>query len=155
MILSSATMAAHKADVKESVQQYTLPEPPMHLMIGSSNNAYLGFNHVDLTNVGQIVFVAFAPVEYGFAGGTIEIHIDSPTGELLGTTNFVTPTKGAGAGPKPVIVASPLKSVSGFHDLYFVYKNDKTVGGQSLFIILQAQMIPAQPAATKGKISMR
>ncbi|RAW00771.1 ThuA domain-containing protein [Pseudochryseolinea flava] len=149
MVLNSGTIQAHKADLKDGVQQYTLPDPPIQLMIGSNNNAYLGFKHIDLTHIAQIVLVASAPLEYGFVGGTMEVRIDSPTGEIIGTSGAITPAKGS----TPAIVAAPLKATSGFHDLYFIYKNDQAVGGQSLFVLIQAQMIPIPPA--KAKISMR
>jgi hypothetical protein len=51
-------------------------------------------------------------------GGSIEIHIDSKTGTLLGTLNI----KSTGDSLKWAVQSSKIKSVKGVHDIYFVFK---------------------------------
>jgi len=62
-----------------------------------------------------------ASVASASEGGSIEIHIDSKTGTLLGTLNI----KNTGDSLKWAVQSSKVKSVKGVHDIYFVFK-----GGQ-------------------------
>ncbi len=97
----------------------------------------------------------------GYVGGTIEIRLDKPDGELLGQANIVavnpsfmaadSAQNAGGAKAKATKPATPskkpakapgkipedfnpfagmgskldIKPVSGLHDVYFVFKNDK------------------------------
>jgi len=138
-------------------------------------NAYIGFKHIDLTNIKQLELSASANPSMGYVGGTIEIHLDGPTGDLLGQTeiqpvnpfaklmNAANATQNAGgtkstgktaapaakndatkapaaqgktAGKRPkgfnlaALFSRPgikvdIKEVTGEHDLYFVFKNEK------------------------------
>jgi cytochrome c len=47
------------------------------------DNGYLGFKQIDLTGIKQISLGAQAQRREGSAGGTIEVHIDSPTGPIV------------------------------------------------------------------------
>ena len=79
-----------------------------------------------------------AAKQYGMVGGTIEIRIDSPTGEVIGESSAIVPAANAGPGPAaPTIAMAKLKPVSGFHDIYFLYKNEKAAGGQMLYVLMQ------------------
>jgi hypothetical protein len=51
-------------------------------------------------------------------GGRIEIHIDSPTGILLGTCDI----KSTGGATNWVVQTCKVNKVKGVHDLYFVFK---------------------------------
>jgi cytochrome c len=118
----------------------------------------------------------------GHTGGIIEVHLDSPTGDLLGQVNVNIPVQGArGGGPagpagarggqptaSPAVpppapqatgatggrgaitagnpfssVQAPLKldikEISGTHDVYFVFKNDKVVPSSALFLLHTVQ----------------
>jgi cytochrome c len=63
-------------------------------------NGYIAFKQLDLTGVKQIELGASAQKREGSVGGTIEIHLDSPTGELIGqTTVEVSQPRMPGAAP--------------------------------------------------------
>ncbi|WP_420146883.1 PQQ-dependent sugar dehydrogenase [Spirosoma sp.] len=47
-------------------------------------NAYIGFQKLDLTGIKQLELTAAAQRREGAAGGLIEVHIDSPTGPVIG-----------------------------------------------------------------------
>ncbi len=47
-------------------------------------NTYIGFRQLDLTSIKQLELNAAAQRREGSAGGTIEVHLDSPTGPLIG-----------------------------------------------------------------------
>ncbi len=51
---------------------------------------YVSYKPVNLTNLNELRF----RVASAGAGGTIEVHLDSPTGTLVGTTETITPTGG-------------------------------------------------------------
>ncbi len=140
------------------------------------NNGYIGFKNLDLTGIKQLELNATANPKQGFTGGTIEIRLDGPTGELLGqaevkpvnpfaafmssanatqdaggakasgtksgSTKMNTTTKppssrpGKTSGKKQGAfdlsslfngqgIKTAIKEVTGRHDLYFVFKNDK------------------------------
>ena len=47
-------------------------------------NTYIGFQKLDLTGIKQLELTAAAQRREGAAGGMIEVHIDSPTGPIVG-----------------------------------------------------------------------
>lgn len=47
-------------------------------------NTHIGFRQLDLTGIKQLELGAAAQRREGSSGGTIEVHIDSPTGPLIG-----------------------------------------------------------------------
>jgi len=150
MVMRSANVLAGDADEWDGVMPYALPTPPITIMIGNGNNAFVRYNQVDLTDIGQIMFVVSAPIEMmNAAGGTMEVHIDSPTGPLIGTSSPIVPKVPIKAPPSVVI--APLTPTTGFHDLFFVYRNEKTAPGQALFILFNIQFIPGKT----GQVSMR
>ena len=126
-------------------------------------NGYVGYKKIDLRGIKQLALSASANPQQGFSGGTIEIRLDGPTGDLIGSTEIkpenpfakymsaANATQDAGGaktkpGAKPAAVTKPtakskpldiaalmagmatkvdLKEVSGIHDLYLVFLNDK------------------------------
>ncbi len=143
-------------------------------------NGYIGYKNIDFTGVKQLEINASANPGQGFSGGIIEIHLDSPTGDLLGQTeikpvnpfaalmNAANATQNAG-GAKPAPGAKPaaptaapgkapakpkgidmsriarmmampgtkidIKDITGQHDVYFVFKNDKAKSSAPLMSI--------------------
>jgi cytochrome c len=141
ILLRSAGVEGGSADRYEDVQKFKLPDMPITIMIGQRDNAYLGYNHIDMTGIDQVTLVTTAPKQYGMTGGKVEVRIDSPTGEVIGESSEIVPNLASGNAqmPPPIIAVAKLKPVQGFHDVYFLYKNQKAEGGQMLFIILQIQ----------------
>lgn len=154
MILKSSSFSAARADKWDGVMKYKVPEPPMELMIGSGNKSYIGFSPVDLSGIEQVVLVALAPEKLlNAAGGTVEVRIDSPTGTVIGESSPIVPTKGDFSQPTPIIAMAKLAPTSGMHEVYFIYKNENSPSGQSLFILLNIQYING--AKSGNKISMK
>lgn len=140
---------------------------------------YFGYKNIDLSGVKQIALSATANPSQGFAGGTVEMHLDRPDGELLGGTEIkpvnpfaafmsaanatqnnggakaaapakpakAAPPSKAGAKPKGPDMASfakmmagmatkiDIKDITGLHDVYFVFKNDKAKPSQPLMSV--------------------
>lgn len=83
------------------------------------NEDYIKVRDVDFGNGGVSKFEA--SVSSRFLGGQMEIHLDSSSGELLGTLNV--PYIGDWGDWK--LLTTDVKSVTGIHDLYFVFKGKK------------------------------
>lgn len=136
MILKSSVVSAGKADVSEGIQKYTVESPRMVIMVGPAN-AHLGFHQLDLTGITKVVFTAQASLKYEQQGGTIEIHLDSPTGKVIGESTAIKPV----TGDKPPLVklTAAITPTTGSHDLYFVYKSKNAKEGKSLFAVSKIQ----------------
>lgn len=101
---------------------------------GSTNivahaNGYIGFKKLDMTGIKQLQFSASASTLENNPGGIIEVHADTPVGELLGQVDVQILDK----KPKvPVLLTTNVKAITGRHDIYFVFKNDKAKPIESL-----------------------
>ncbi|HWB28651.1 MAG TPA: PQQ-dependent sugar dehydrogenase [Chitinophagaceae bacterium] len=173
IVLHTPKLSAGSADFKNNVQTKMQAMFNVSLNVEPKNGGYIGYKGIDMTGIKQLGIVATANPSQGFSGGTIEAHLDSPDGELLGTVQVeaVNPlaalmsaanaaqnngggNKAAGAKPaappagkQPAAAQRPrqggfnmaaiarlmagmakkitIKDVSGQHDIYFVFKNDK------------------------------
>ena len=94
---------------------------------GSTNvvarkDGYVEFKKIDLTNIKQMELAAYATALENNPGGTIEVHVDAPTGALIGQAAF----EQLDNKPKDENwVKTDIKETAGIHDIYFVFKNDK------------------------------
>jgi cytochrome c len=120
-------------------------------VIPTRHGSYIGLKQIDLADVNEIEIMAAAPkAQLNAEGGVIELRIDSPTGTLIGKTDFIGDT-GGGFGGKPAsITVQPTK---GFHDLYFVFQNPNAKSGASLMVVVNttfksAGAIKSEPATT-------
>jgi cytochrome c len=157
LILNSPDMAASKADKLDGIQRYKAPQIPLELMICSANNSYLQYNQLDLANVDEVDVMVNAPEEMlHAAGGIIEVHLDSPTGQLIGTSAPIHPVKGPIQKMMPSIVPIKLAETKGKHNVCYVFKNETSPTGQSLFIVLNMLYKSGGKAVdTKKSVSMR
>jgi cytochrome c len=88
-----------------------------------TNGKYTRFKHIDLTQIKGIKF----QVQEAGAGGTIELRLDSKDGPLAGSLEVKAGTvQNPKTGWKEMTLA--VQPTSGFHDLYFVYKNATAKG---------------------------
>src|SRR5690606_1426817 len=122
LILRAPVVAASNANVDDGVSRFTLND--MQFMIGSGDGAYVGFEQIDLTGIGAMNFTATAPAAYGFAGGVVEVRIDSPDGPVIGTSDTIVPAAAQSSGgmPPAQVVRASIQPTNGFHDLYFIYR---------------------------------
>jgi len=58
-------------------------------MVGPGS--YIGYKGIDFTDIKQVEFVVQAQPRVGAVGGTIEIHLDSPDGPIIGQTEQIVP----------------------------------------------------------------
>ena len=141
LVLRAPTFSAATATIDDGVNKFRMGDS--NYMIGTRNGAYIGFEKVDLTNVGAMTFMASAPANYGFEGGSIEVHIDSPTGPVIGTSNAIVPSQGSGQ-QSGTQVRAPIQPTEGFHDLYLVYRKPGASG--SLFVLINVGLVFDQKA---------
>jgi len=93
-----------------------------------TNGSYSAYNGVQMTGV-----VTFnARVASAGSGGNIVVHLDSPTGTVVGTATVPV----TGGWQNWTTVSCNLTASTGFHNLYLVY----TGGGGNLFNVEWFQM---------------
>lgn len=151
LVLRNPNIVASSAKYTQAVQKLKLPDPPLDLVIVSASGAHIGFEAIDLTGIEQLTFVVLAPKEQvNAAGGIIEVHQDSPTGKLLGTSAAIVPTSTPVMSTPPQFINVPVTGATDLHDLYFVFKNDKAPSGQSLFVVTNIMFKPKAAAGASG-----
>jgi cytochrome c len=125
----------------------------MELIIATGDKSFIGFDPVDLTGIDQVMVVALAPTDQvNAAGGNIEVHIDSPTGAIIGESTPIVPSTGKITQPQPIMAMAKLKPTTGMHEVYYVFRNEKGAGG-ILFIVTNIAYMSSQVG--KGPVSMR
>ncbi|WP_332367553.1 carbohydrate-binding protein [Spirosoma telluris] len=155
LLLRSSKILAGKADKIDGVMKYGT------VIIASVKGSSIGFSNIDLTGITQLKFIASAPKsQLNAAGGSIEVRLDEPTGKLIGETAFIAPADGASMTNLPPPVIAKLSEVTGFHDVYLVFKNEKAPAGQALFVLMdvdfqtsQSALSSLKPAATTSSSS--
>jgi cytochrome c len=104
-------------------------------VIPSRHGSYIGLRQIDLTGVDEVDLAAAAPkAQLNAAGGTIELHLDSPEGALIAKSEFISDAPGGGFAAKPVTI--PIQPVKGIHDVFFVFQNPDAKTGVSLMVLM-------------------
>jgi PKD repeat protein/glucose/arabinose dehydrogenase len=103
---------------------------------------YVSFNPVSLKDIRQLNF----RVASGGVGGTIEVRLDSPTGQLVATSPQIANT---GGWQTWTTVQVPLSNPpSGTHELFLVFRNPADQGG--LFNVNWMEAIGKGAATTEA-----
>jgi cytochrome c len=137
-----------KSVIRKGVQLMTTPRVNFFM---TGDQSHIGFNSIDLTGVEQInLFVDISP-RADAIGGYVEVRVGSPTGELIGQTQKMEP-KNLGfmrppAGVNPLEwrrqntpqAEAKIKGITGFHDVYFVFKNPNAKETEILMSISEIQ----------------
>ena len=134
VVLRGPTIVLASGELSEGMQKLTVPQLPVEITIPNRSGAYLKLARIDLTGITGVTFAAMAPANYGAAGGTIEVRLDSAHGPLVGTTEAVRP---APEGP-PQMHRAALRATTGVHDLFVVFRNEALTGTQMLLVGLTA-----------------
>ena len=132
--LRNATLSPHKFDKYDNVSK--LSYGGNELAIPAKSGAYMALNQVDLTGIKEVLVMVTAPkAQVNAQGGVIELHSDSPTGKLLGSSAMVEVSEKPGFAPVPAKIS--LTAAEGVHDIYLVFQNPKAEG--SLMVVLSIQ----------------
>lgn len=147
IVLRSPEMNAAEAPIVKGAELKALGVAGLGFSVVVFNNTYIAYKDIDLTNIEKLELNASAQRREGSVGGTIEIHLDSPTGFLVGTekvdiapeidiAKVMAEMESEKKNAKPGAAAKPfnpfarppvfvkLKENKGKHDIYFVFKND-------------------------------
>lgn len=153
--LRNPVLDPEHADASNGVQILTTPRRSINIIIDS---AYFGYHDLDLTGIAEIVIKAEAPGRTNSPGGIVEVRLDSPAGELVGSTEMITAVDidfraelqklrkawedGGKKGPRPGFgtvremfqpkYTIALGSIEGKHDVYFVIRNPEAKEGEIL-----------------------
>jgi arabinoxylan arabinofuranohydrolase len=108
--------------------------------VNSINNGdYIKLRSVDFTTAGAKNFSA--TVGASASGGSIELHLDSQTGKLIGTL----PVTGTGGMTTWKALTTSVTGATGLHDLFLVFKG----GSGDLFNLDWWQFEPTVPSAVR------
>ncbi len=137
----------------------------------NSNGSYIGFRGIDLTGIATVEIGALTRFYTWshFKGGTAEVRLDSPTGQLVGSPASITPlappvsiggqAARSDAPSAPVVLGANLEKpvsvavsgVTGVHDVYIVFRNPQTGPADALMLITGIEFKPiSSSGAVRG-----
>jgi cytochrome c len=108
-----------------------------NLAIPSKSGAYMVMKQIDLNGMAELVVQATAPKpQLNAVGGMVEVRLGSPTGTLIGKSNFLEATDKMDFSPKAVIapLQLPANATEKLQDVYVVFVNPKAEG--SLMVVM-------------------
>ena len=100
--LRNTSLDPAKADKTKGTELLITPSKSFNIV---GTDAYIAYNHLDLTGIKQIEVLAQATTRVGAAGGVVEVRLGSPTGKLLGKSTPVV-VKDPVMGPPPAATTS-------------------------------------------------
>lgn len=113
--LRPAKMKATALDAGKNYMKYKLPTGS-EVVVANTNNSNMVFKDIDLTGISQLKAAVFTAADMT-AGGTIEVHLDSPSGPSIGSAEVKQGTMGE------VTIPLQVPADNRQRDLYFVFKN--------------------------------
>lgn len=125
--LRSALVSAGSADVIRNTATSVTARGAGPTAIQPKTNGHIAFENVDLTGIRRLELAGQVRTREGQRGGSVEIRLDSPTGQLIGETAIRPPPPPAPGAPRrreTPTFAVELAPADGVHDLYIVFKND-------------------------------
>ena len=134
LVLRSPSVVVASGELSNGVSQQTAEGVPVPIAVVSRAGSSVALKQIDLTGVTAVAFKAVAPSQYQAKGGSIEVHLDAPTGVLLGTSEPIRPT----SDQAPASLRVPLQTTAGVHDLYFVFTNPDAKTEGFMFGVLTA-----------------
>ena len=113
----------------------------MNLAIASKPGSYMALKQIDLNAIAELQLQVMAPkAQLNAAGGKVELHLDSPTGALIGESVMLEPSEALDF--KPALLSLPVKNPSKpegkLYDVYIVFVNPKAEE-HSLMIVVGAE----------------
>ena len=134
VVLHSPTVEVANGELSEGVSKQSVPEMPVIITVVNRSGSSVGLKKLDLTGVPAVVFAVVAPSQYQAKGGKIEVHLDSPSGPLIGESELIQPT----TTMAPLQLRTPLRATSGMHDVYLVFRDPAAKADQFMFGVLTA-----------------
>jgi cytochrome c len=132
-VLRSPQLSPGSADITHRAEVNLQTMFAVSLNIIPKSGGYIGFRQIDLTGIQQLEISAIAFPMMGYSGGTVEVRLDKPEGDLLGqvmiesvnpnfggsAANAAQNAGGAKGKPAPPVVVKkpagpPKKPAAGF-----------------------------------------
>ncbi|GLU45178.1 hypothetical protein Musp01_28020 [Muricauda sp. NBRC 101325] len=138
-VLRQNTVGPHDFDVYEDVNKMSFGGSKF--AIPSKSGSFMQLNHVDLKGIASVDLLATAPVsQLGALGGKAVVHLGSPSGMIIGESEFLEASDQGGFSPSvlAVPIALPADFTGGLQDLFVVFENDQTSKTGSLMVIMGA-----------------
>ncbi len=121
-------------------------------IIPTKHGSYIVLKQIDLAGVSEVELMAVAPkAQLNAEGGTIELHVDAPTGTLLGKSDFIGDVPGSGFTPKAV--SFKIDPVKGMHDVFFVFQNPAAKSGASLMVVMNTNFKNGTAITNKNAVT--
>jgi cytochrome c len=136
IVLRSPTVVVAGGELSDGVSKQSVEGMPVEITVVNRSGSSAALKQIDLTGVADVVLSVAAPAQYQATGGKIEVHLDSPTGALLGETADIRPTTDPNTPPSQLRVAIP--PTSGIHDVYLVFRNPAAKSDGFMFGLLTA-----------------
>ena len=120
IVLRPAKIKANALDGGKNYMKYKLPTGS-EVVVANTNNSNIVFRGIDLTGISKLKAGVFT-AEGMTAGGTIEVHLDSPNGPSIGSAEVKQGTMGE------VDIPLQVPADNRQRDLYLVFKNAEPKG---------------------------
>lgn len=126
VVLRPARLQAETFDATDNASTTTLPEnyprsdPGAEIVIGT-NNAYIAFNDIDLTDVGRLSAAIGIQPDLTL-GGRVEVRLNNPDGPRVGAFEVEMPPNAMTGFTTHTIDLAPIQGV---YDLVVVFVNDE------------------------------
>tara|TARA_R110002033_G_scaffold169897_3_gene211256 strand:- start:14007 stop:17444 length:3438 start_codon:yes stop_codon:yes gene_type:complete len=139
-VLKSSKLDLHGFDTYVDVNKMSFDGNK--LTIPSKSGAYMVLKQIDLNGLSSLQLAAAAPIgQLNAAGGKVELHLGSPDGTLIGTSDFLEASDTGGFAPS--VLNTPISLPNNFdrqsQDLYMVFINKNAAEGQSLMVVMGAE----------------
>jgi cytochrome c len=134
LVLRSPSVVVAAGEMSDGVSKQSVEQLPVPITVVNRPNSSVALKQIDLTRVGAVTFLTVAPTQYQAKGGQIAVHLDSPTGAVLGESEPIRPT----GDQMPVPRRVQLRPTSGLHDVYVVFGNPDAKGDGFMFGVLTA-----------------
>lgn len=158
LVLKNPNVPAATASKMEGVDKVSISDTSLETMAAQSSGAFIAFPQIDLTGINGMAFTAFVNGQRN-AGGKIEVHLDSPTGQLIGETAEIVPNGASPGMTKPLMAKANISPTNGMHDIYLVFRKENIPAGKSLIDLLtvhfQSGKSISDSSTSKGAVSMK
>jgi cytochrome c len=148
LVLKNPNVSAATANKMEGIQKVKISDTSIEVMAAQSSGAFIAFHQIDLTGINGLAFSALANGKR-HAGGKIEVHLDSPKGQLIGESAEIVPTEASLGVTKPIAARATISPTRGLHNVYLVFRKDGVPAGKTLMDLLTVhfQSDKSSPAA--------
>lgn len=155
LVLKNPNVSAATASKIEGGLKMNINDTSVEIVIIQASGTFLAFRQIDLTGIHAMAFTALVNGERQ-TGGKVEVHLDSPAGQLVGETAEMVPNRVSPGVIKPITAQATIRPTSGLHDVYLVFRKDGVPDGKTLMDLWTVHFQNSKRSpATKGAISMK